>query len=233
MSARPVLLGTAAAAAVLTILVYGGSESVRPLAYATKPAATSLLFALALFTREPITARYRALVSAGLACSLAGDVLLMFDGRFFLAGLATFLVAHLAYLAAFTGPARPFAHRSAVLAYAAVATLVLARLLPVLGGVLRAAVITYVVVIALMAAQAASWMLESADGAAASHRTAGAARLAALGASLFVCSDAALALDRFVTVVPYRDGVVLGTYWTAQGLIAASVRRPPPPTISV
>jgi uncharacterized membrane protein YhhN len=58
-----------------------------------------------------------------------------------------------------------------------------------------------------------------------------AARWAAIGASLFVASDAVLALDRFVMPLPARDLLVLVPYWLAQGCLAASVQRPPPPTL--
>lgn len=50
---------------------------------------------------------------------------------------------------------------------------------------------------------------------------------AALGAALFVASDALLAIDRFRTPIPAAPLWVLSTYWLAQWGIAQSVREAP------
>jgi uncharacterized membrane protein YhhN len=51
------------------------------------------------------------------------------------------------------------------------------------------------------------------------------ARLAAIGAVLFMVSDSLLAWDRFAGGVPARALLVLGTYYAAQWCIARSVQR--------
>lgn len=220
---RAPLLVVAAVAAIVCIVSLTWFPEAPVLVWSTKPLATGLLAVLALRTNPALAPRYRLLVGLALVASTLGDVLLMLPEDRFVAGLAAFLGAHLLYLAAFGSRAALLRHRSGVIGYAAVATVVLARVLPVVGGALRIAIIAYVIVIALMAAQATSWMLD-----APSDRS---ARLAAIGASLFVASDALLALDRFVLVVPARDVLVLAPYWLGQGCLALSVAAPPAPSL--
>lgn len=214
-------------AASLAAAVAIGTLTVAPdrpaLVWVAKPLATLLLLLLAATTRRALSSRYRGLITLGLAASLAGDVWLMLPDDRFLAGLASFFVAHVAYLAAFTSRAPLLRHRSGVVGYAAVATVVLALVLPAVGGSLRTAIVGYVVIIAFMAAQATSWLLDEPASRAA--------RLAAVGASLFVASDALLALDRFVFTIPARDLLVLAPYWAAQACLAWSVQEPPPPAL--
>ena len=212
--------GVAASLAVLGVTILTDSPWLH---WSMKPLATGLLALAAARTASAVSSGYRRLVTLALLASLVGDVLLMLPGEHFLAGLGAFLVAHLCYLAAFATPARFLRHRTGVVLFAIVATLVLSLVLPSVGGVLRTAIVLYVIVIAIMAAQATSWMLEAPESVAA--------RLAAVGASLFVASDAVLALDRFVMPLPARDLLVLVPYWLAQGCLAASVQRPPPPTL--
>lgn len=66
--------------------------------YACKPLATAAILVLAL--RLPCAQpRYRRAVVAGLALGLLGDVLLMLPGEVaFMAGLASFLLGHVANL---------------------------------------------------------------------------------------------------------------------------------------
>jgi uncharacterized membrane protein YhhN len=220
---RRLVLAAAAVGALVTIGALTLAPGSPAVVWVAKPVTTALLALLAATTRAPLSAAFRLLITLGLLASLAGDVLLMLPEDRFTAGLAAFLVAHVAYLAAFASRAPLLRHRSGVVGYAAVATVVLALVLPAVGGVLRTAIIAYVIVIALMAAQATSWLLDEPASRAA--------RLAAIGASCFVASDALLALDRFVFIVPARDLLVLAPYWIAQACIALSVERPPPPSL--
>jgi len=95
------------------------------------------------------------LLMAALGGSLAGDVFLMFPG-FFIPGLVSFLVAHLFYVALFKSGQTWFPHRGALAATLGIGVAMYAFLWA--GGLppaLRAPVAAYVLVIALMAAQAA------------------------------------------------------------------------------
>ena len=152
-----------------------------------------------------------------LAASLAGDAFLMVEG-FFVPGLASFLLAHLAYIAVLRRGQRWFAHRGALAATLAIGLGI--YLLLWHGGLppaLRLPVAVYVTVIALMAAQAL--------GRAHQLRRRG-ATLVALGACSFLCSDAVLATNRFVQPLPWAALWVLASYYLAQGLIVAGLLRP-------
>jgi sterol desaturase/sphingolipid hydroxylase (fatty acid hydroxylase superfamily)/uncharacterized membrane protein YhhN len=151
---------------------------------------------------------------AALAGSLAGDVFLMFGG-FFIPGLASFLLAHLCYIVLFRRGVPWFARRSALVATLAIGVGMYAFLW--LGGLptaLRGPVAAYVLVIALMAAQAI--------GRAAVLRGRG-AWLVAIGAGFFMLSDATLATNRFVQPLPLAQLWVLATYYIAQVLIVAGM----------
>ena len=203
------------AAAVLTGALHVRAEyrGPRRLVYLFKPLTTVLILTLALTTAVPVSATYRAAIVLGLVCSLAGDVFLMLPKDRFLPGVASFLLAHIAYLVGFTTDVRfgvmPLLLVPCVLLGAAMLGLLWHGL-----GTMRAPVIVYLVVILAMLWQAVTrGVLLGATGA----------WLAAVGAAVFVVSDSALALDRFRK--PYRtaQAVILPTYYAAQLLIAWSV----------
>jgi uncharacterized membrane protein YhhN len=159
----------------------------------------------------------RRRVMIGLAFSLAGDVFLLWPREGFLPGLVSFLLAHLAYIAAFCAPVR-FGARPAVFAlYAGVAAAILSALWAGVPGGLRAPVIAYVLCLASMAAQAAVWW-RSEPGRPE-------ARWAALGGLLFMSSDSLLAVNKFVVPLPASALWILATYWAAQMCIARALPR--------
>jgi uncharacterized membrane protein YhhN len=71
--------------------------------YVCKPAATVTLIALALALPEVDDPAMRFWFVVALVASLAGDVFLMLDDRWFLAGLGAFLVGHLGYVVGLAG----------------------------------------------------------------------------------------------------------------------------------
>lgn len=147
--------------------------------------------------------------------SLAGDVLLMLPGDLFLPGLLAFLVAHLCYTGAFTRDGGFSLVLATGVPLVAAGGVLLWLMWPGLGA-LAWPVVAYVAVILTMAWQALErWRLGSHPGA----------RLAGIGALLFVASDASLGLVRFRGDFPASRVVVLVTYYAAQWLIAASVRQ--------
>ncbi len=182
------------------------------LVYVAKPLATIAVILIAARSTRPVSAPYQRLITAGLVASLAGDVFLMLPSDQFIAGLASFLVAHLLYIAAFARHGGGVRDAKGALVFLA-AGLMLAYLWPTLGA-LRIPVVVYVLVIATMAWQALSrWRrLRTSD-----------AQLAAVGGVLFLVSDSALALGKFHGEFPDSALVVLGTYWAAQWCIARSV----------
>jgi uncharacterized membrane protein YhhN len=187
----------------------------RWLHWCAKPLATALIFVLAWRARPAVSPRYRRLVLAGIACSLAGDVFLMLPGDRFVPGLLAFLLAHGCFIAAFLGDSRfaaPAWPLAACLAYGAAN---LALLWGAIDAPLRLPVIVYVAVLATMGGQA--W-------ARAWHGDA-AARLAARGALVFMLSDSVLAWDRFRGPLPLASLGVLAAYYLALWWIARSVQH--------
>lgn len=217
---------TAAAATLgaLTALCAGiaiaASVGVLPeaLLFAFKP-LTTLLIIVHAARRTGGDASVRRGVLLGLALSLAGDVALLWPQQGFLAGLVSFLLAHLAYVVAFSRAERFAARRWPFVAYAVAAGTVLSLLWPGVPAGLRVPVVVYVLCLATMASQAAVvWRA----GAAAGGGTRRGAVLA-LGGALFVVSDSLLATNKFAGGVPWAGLWILATYWAAQWCIASWV----------
>ena len=221
MSALPPRLHAAATAlcALLAILSAPWALGQPWMNFVFKPLTTLLIIAHA-WPRGAGEPEARRWVLAGLGLSLCGDVALMWPHSGFLAGLLSFLLAHLAYLRAFTRDGVRFAARPLpFVVYALVAGLVLWRLWPDVPSGLRAPVLAYVACLAAMAAQAAAWGLQSRGSARQ-----GAGRVLALGGALFLCSDALLAVNRFSAPLPMASLWILGSYWLAQWCIASWLR---------
>lgn len=206
-----------------TVAIVAGSLGERwwPLFMATKPLATIAIGVWAC-GRGGGDGGQRRWVLVGLALSLVGDVALLWPKEGFVPGLAAFLLAHLAYIAAFSRGVGFARRRVPFVFYACVAGSVLTVLWPHVGAGLRPPVLAYVVCLAAMAAQAAAWWLASRGDVVEGY-----AQRAALGGLLFVVSDASLAINKFMQPVPMSTLVVLSTYWAAQMLIAASLRPRP------
>jgi len=177
-----------------------------------KPLPIALLAVLVAVDGRP--AAYRWLVVAALLCSMAGDVLLLFPKRF-VPGLASFLLAHLLYIAAFA-PAGGWDARawSTLLPFALFGGLMLVALWRHLGAE-RVPVMVYVAAIAVM-----GW--RAAVRAAAPHVPSPSGLLALAGAVSFMGSDSLLAIDRFARHFESADGLVMVTYYAGQTLIALS-----------
>jgi len=181
--------------------------------YVCKPLTMLFILVIAARAGPPGGSLYQCAIIAGLACSLAGDILLMLPSDRFTAGLVSFLIAHLFYIAAFVRGAGFRASLWLLLPFIIYGTFMLGILAPHLDK-MRLPVLVYMAVILLMAWQAwARW--ERMRG----HE----ALLASLGAVLFLISDSALAVNRFRGRYGSASAVVLSTYFTGQYLIALSV----------
>lgn len=185
----------------------------RPVVYVCKPLTIVVAMVIAATAAGGPSPSYRALILCGLVCSLAGDVFLMLPVKRFAAGLASFLLAHVCYVAAFVhaspAPAAPLLLAAAT----AIGVAVTVPLWPHLGRS-QLPVAVYVGALVALLWQSAGWAAQT--GAAN-------ARLAAAGALLFTISDAVLAHNRFRRSFRAAQAVILSTYFIAQGLIAASV----------
>ncbi len=177
-----------------------------------KPATLASLFlvALALGAAEATPGRW---LLVALAFGLLGDVFLLEKTTSrFQAGLAAFLVGHLAYLGCFLALGLTSAPWAVVgVGVAAVALLQAREVLPAThrsGGVaLSVPVGVYMLVITGMAV--AAWATSDL--------------LVGIGATVFVASDTILAVNRFVRPLPRADVAVMVTYHVGQALIVLGV----------
>jgi uncharacterized membrane protein YhhN len=148
-----------------------------------------------------------------LLFSLAGDIFLMLPGDHFIAGWGAFLLAHLAYIAAFVTDGGPFWSPWLLLAGLVYGVVFLRYLWPYLGR-LKAPVVIYMVIILIMVWQAAG-RIEQGAGLSA--------WLAFTGAILFVASDSLLTVNRFAKPFASARLIYMSAYYLAQWLIALSV----------
>ncbi|MFN8018974.1 MAG: lysoplasmalogenase [Acidimicrobiales bacterium] len=179
--------------------------------YVAKPATLLALIGVAA-TLTPADPTIRTWMVVGLVLSLGGDVLLMFDDdeRFFIAGLVSFLLGHIAYVVGLQLGRESWAWTAVGVAVVVVAIATVGRrvVLGVRSGEhpeLLGPVIAYLLVI--------STMVVSAFG------TTGAWAIA--GAMLFYASDATLAWNRFLEQRRFGQLAVMVTYHLGQiGLVA-------------
>ncbi len=177
----------------------------------SKPLALVALIAVAV-ALDPADQLARAWFVCALVCSLAGDVFLLYGDRYFVPGLLSFLLAHLAYTFGFLA----FDDWSA--AGFAVGALMMAVLAVVVGvrivlaarrkeRALGPAVTTYLLVISLMfcaaMATGSTWAI--------------------LGAALFVASDSVLGWRQFVAGASWMPVTIMVTYHLGQAGLVASL----------
>lgn len=181
--------------------------------YVFKPLTTMLVWAMVW---RAGTSPYRKAILAALLLSLFGDVFLMLPMKFgFELGLASFLIAHLFFLRAFTRDAPLFGKRLPLILLLALSLANLLVLWPGVGKGLQIPVVAYMLCLVAMTAQAVSrgLSLGTQDG-----------KLAAAGGIAFLISDTTLAYNKFHAPVPASALLVLGTYYAALYLIALSVK---------
>ena len=155
----------------------------------------------------------------GLLLSTVADVLMLDPKSLFAPGLAVFMAAHFAYIAALAPPvpssAAGWAAVLGVVAFFVAYFYVFVRDGKRLKAPLRAATTAYIVALGVMTSAACVRAVE----APSQQR----AVLAGAGALLFTASDALLAYDKFVRAIGrYRHHLVHGTYFAAQLLLAWS-----------
>ena len=206
-------LGLAGLSALLAILCEERGAGRHPAFFLLKP-ATTLLFLGAAWTAPDADPAYRNWICAGLLLSTCGDIALMFDGeRAFMAGLGSFLVAHVLFILGFAA-ATPLGFPPLwTLGVVIPALLFFAWLIPRTGP-LWPAVSVYGAVLAAMALIAAL---------RAEQLPYLGAMLASAGSVVFLVSDASLAVRQFQGPYPRAQALILATYWIAVAGIAASV----------
>jgi uncharacterized membrane protein YhhN len=222
MARRPVLAAATyvALAATDTYLASRATRTTKRLRLLTKPL---LMPTLAAATYEAAKDRPSVMRDATLAAqvfSWGGDVALMGPGkRSFLAGVGSFFAAHTAYILGFAS-ARGSLHDADLTGTKAAAGVwaVTAPVMSFAAGrkdpALRGPIAAYSAILSTMFAT--STLLDP-DVPVRARRT------LVVGTSLFLASDTILGLREFVLPGddPRLDAVVMATYATGQGLIAA------------
>lgn len=193
------------------LTIYSRESGERVLMYFVKPTTTMLILVLAYLSAPEVLTPYAFWIMAGLLFGLFGDVFLMFPDRLFRMGLVSFLIGHVFYIFAFTSGVGFGFTVSILLPVGVFGGIVFLLLRPHLKTMLWP-VVVYILVICLMATQA--WSRWSEIGGSLQ---------AALGAALFLISDAILALNRFRKPFRRARAMNLSTYFLAQWLIALSV----------
>lgn len=183
----------------------------RRVEYVSKPATMLALVGVAL-ALDPLHADQRAWFVAGLVLSLAGDVFLMLPADRFVAGLGSFLLAHVAYVVGINlHPGSAAALVVAAVVVALVAVGVGVRIVrgasAAGGGRLAGPVVAYMVVISAMvvsAVAAGPW-------------------IAGAGAALFFASDGLIAWNRFVAPIRWAPVAIMVTYHLGQAGLVLSL----------
>jgi uncharacterized membrane protein YhhN len=182
--------------------------------YVFKPLTTILILIVALLPGTFLADRYAGAIGLGLLFSLFGDIWLMLPGNRFLYGLVSFLLAHICYIFAFLPNASASGFPWPVIPLALIGAVILMYLWPALSAGLKGAVSLYVTVIVVMATLAVTRAMARFSTDTLS---------AAVGALLFIASDAILAINRFRRPFHLGQAAVLGTYFVGQLFIALSV----------
>jgi uncharacterized membrane protein YhhN len=208
---------TAAAFVLLTIALavavadwIAAQKENRPLEYLCKPLTMVALIAVALAI-DPHDSTVRTWFVVALAFSLVGDVFLMLPGDRFVPGLASFLLAHVAYAVGMVvdGVAAGPVVVGLVLVGAALAVIGtgLLRGLRATEPALAGPVVAYMTVI--------SAMVVCAVGTGRG--------LTIAGAALFYASDSLIGWGRFVRARPWGPLAVIVTYHLGQVLLTLSL----------
>ncbi len=189
----------------------------------TKPAVIVFLLLLGW----QLSAWQGPLIWFGLAllASLVGDVFLLLPARYFIAGLAAFLAAHLFFLVGFNQDASPLTGTSFIIAASVgiAAGMAMRNLLAALPRGSRErerrGVIVYLGVLTLMWLSATLTLTNP-------NWQGGPAYLAAAGAVLFTLSDLLLAYNRYVKKYARGQLVVRILYHLGQaGILAGALMR--------
>lgn len=190
--------------------------------YIFKPAIVLSLIALTWNTWKGSKSKGQFIFIAALIFALLGDIFLMFRGfDLFIPGLGSFLMMQLLYIYTFRNDARgSWLMRNAQMAtipfllFALVLYTILFPNLP--DPVMRVAVAIYALSIATMAW--AAWLRKGLVPNSSFISV-------FLGAILFMISDSLIAIDRFLTSVPFNTIWVMGTYTAAQYLIVTGILK--------
>lgn len=213
---------------IILALIFAGLESLAlwkkwtKLEYFVKPAVMVCLF-IWLVTTAGLQGTL-LWFGVGILFSMAGDIFLLFIDRFFIFGLISFLLAHIAYLVGFNLPF-PETLGTWAIAISIIVGLSAVRLLRrIVDGVrvnqprLVVPVIIYSAVITLMLLSALLTLFRPEWSSTPAY-------LVSFGAFLFYFSDVILAWNRFVAPIKNSRVLNIGAYHLAQVMIIVGVAQ--------
>ena len=199
------ILYAVSAAAVLLGLLFD-----LQVVYVSAKPLLMITLALYFFSATAGYPRWRVYVIAALSFSWAGDVFLI-SSDWFIAGLVSFLIAHVFYIVAYqkTGAATGQLKLVDIVKFVIYGAVLIWFIYPGLGDML-VPVLIYALVLLGMGVWA--------------HKRRGATstasfRLVALGAILFAISDGLIAVNKFAYPLPAERILIMSIYMTAQYLI--------------
>lgn len=174
----------------------------------------TLILILLIATIFPaIEPNYKIFIVTGLVFSLLGDIFLIFPEKHFKNGLIVFLIGHICYIIAFS-VSTGFHFTSWIFLPIVVVGAIYLRLILPYSGKMKLPIIIYITMIMIMV-----WMAVERFHSDPTLRTI----LPAIGAILFMISDAVLALNKFRKPFFSAELIILTTYFTAQWFLAVSV----------
>lgn len=178
--------------------------------YYTKPTLLLSLFIFFITNSKKFDKKDRVVILCALGFSWFGDVCLLFENQsslFFIAGLTSFLLAHIFYCINFLKYRNPKRNSIPMLLGLGIyGTIILLLIMNNLQE-LTIPVVIYMTVILIMI-----WAAYMRAGKVSSISYV----LVFLGALLFVISDSILAMDKFYSPVAFSSLLIMSTYGLAQ-----------------
>jgi len=179
--------------------------------YIFKPLTTVLIIIIAVIAGSDLTGNYKYLILLALIFSLLGDILLMLPDKF-LPGLISFFIAHVIFVYAFFSLGRTFTWWL-ILIFVLAGVSFYGFLFNYLGK-MKIPVFFYVAVLSSMAWRALENVLLLRNTEMF---------LIAIGAILFVISDANIAINKFSKEYKGAEVVIISTYFIAIWFISISL----------
>ncbi len=193
---------------ILTILA---KYKFRKAFFILKPLTTILIILVAVLNLSGGKTALGIGILFGLIFSLLGDVLLMFEEKYFLHGLVAFLITHIFYAFAFYSGSKTFyLSLIPILLFSGFIYLLIQSGL----GKYKIPVIVYMFIASVMVWTAVNRFFTFTDTSSL---------FIVCGAILFILSDGMLAINKFAKEIRFAEIFILGSYYAAQYFIAMSI----------
>lgn len=200
-------------------LLFSDSSNPTLLHYITKPLILISLILFFVKNSNDLPSKLRLVTNLALVFCLIGDILLMFvntSSSFFIAGLVSFLIAHILYIIVFSKTRNKNKKPTIILALLTVYALGILYFLSGGLGDMLIPVILYMTIILTMATMA---FLRQGSVSNISYK------FVATGAILFLISDSLLALNKFYVPFSFADISIIFTYSLAQLFIVFGIKK--------